>query len=140
MRLRNRVPAYSRGDLEESLAGEIEIARRFQSAAEDGFRTGDFGSLVGLLASDVELVMPQHTVSGIEATTEELGRARPSERFEVEFENGEWKSLGKGRYSCEIRALYRSKVSDQPSYSRDRSFTLTIRAGKVTRCEMRFAN
>jgi hypothetical protein len=126
--------------LDNTLAGDIEIARRFQSAAEDGLRTGDFGPLAGLVAPDVELVMPQHTLSGVEAMTEELGRSGASETLEVEFESGEWKSLGEGRYDCEIRALYRSKATGEPSYSRDRSFGLTIRAGKVIRCEMRFAD
>jgi hypothetical protein len=35
--------------------------------------------------------------------------------------------------------LYRSTVSDDQSYSRDRSFELTIRDGLVSRYEMRFA-
>jgi len=35
--------------------------------------------------------------------------------------------------------LYRSTVSDDLSYSRDRSFELTIRDGMVSRYEMRFA-
>jgi hypothetical protein len=126
--------------LGKTLPGDIEVARRFQSAAEDGLRTGDFGSLAGIVAPNVELVMPQHTLSGIEPMAEELGRAGPSERLEVEFESGEWKSLGGDRYSCEIRALYRSKTTGELSYSRDRSFGLTIRAGKVIRCEMRFAD
>ena len=38
-----------------------------------------------------------------------------------------------------IRALYRSQVSDDLSYSRDRSFALTVRDRKVSRFEMRFA-
>ncbi len=102
-------------------------------------RTGDFEPLVALLSPDVECVMPQHTLQGVDAFTEELRRARPSERFELEFEDGGWTELGNGRYSCEMRVHYRSTVSDELSYSRDRSFELTIRDGKVGRCEMRFA-
>lgn len=119
-------------------ARDLDTAQQFQSAAEDALRTGDFAEVVALLAPDVEFVTPVHSLRGIEATTEELSRARPTETFDVEFENGVWKHLGNGRYSCEIRALYRSKVADDLSYSRDRSFELTIRAGKVSRYEMRF--
>jgi hypothetical protein len=120
-------------------APDLDLARQFQSAAESSMRTGDFEPLVALLAPDVECVTPQHSVQGPDAFTEELRRARPSERFELEFENGDWKLLGKDRYLCEIRVLYRSTVSDDLSYSRDRSFELTIRDGMVSRYEMRFA-
>ena len=120
-------------------AQDLDIAQQFQSAAEAALRTGDFEPVAELLAADVECVTPQHSVYGVDALTEELSHGRPSERFDVEFENGEWKHLGNGRYSLEIRALYRSSVTSELSYSRDRSFELTIRAGKVSRCEMRFA-
>ena len=63
---------------------------------------------------------------------------RPAERFDVEFESGDWKRRGDGRYSREIRALVRRKETGELSFSRDRSFELTIRAGKVSRYEMRF--
>jgi ketosteroid isomerase-like protein len=120
-------------------APDLDLARQFQSAAEAAMRTGDFEPLVALLAPDVECVTPLHSVQGPDAFTEELRRARPSERFELEFESGDWKPLGKDRYLCEIRVLYRSTVSDDLSYSRDRSFELTIRDGMVSRYEMRFA-
>ena len=101
-------------------------------------RLRDFGEVASLLAPDVECVTPQHSVSGVEAMVAELSRARPSERFDVEFESGDWKRLGDGRYSREIRALVRRKETGELSYSRDRSFELTIRAGKVSRYKMRF--
>ena len=119
-------------------APDLDTAQEFRSVAEVALRTGDFGPLVELLAPDVECVTPQHSLHGVDAITEELRRARPTGRFDVEFENGDWKGLGNGRYSCEIRAIYRSKATDE-SYSRDRSFELTIRAGKVSRYAMRFA-
>jgi hypothetical protein len=118
---------------------DLDTAQEFQSAAEVALRTGDFGPVVALLAADVECVTPQHSLHGVDAMIEELDRARPTERFDLEFESGDWKRLGNGRYSCEMRALFRSKVSDELSYSRDRSFELTIRDGKVSRYEMRFA-
>jgi len=117
----------------------LDTAQQFQSAAEAALRTGDFGPVVAFLEPDVECFTPQHSIRGVAAFTEELRRARPSERFEIEFENGDWKALGNGRYACEIRVLYRSKVTDDLSYSRDRSFELTIRDGKVSRYEMLFA-
>jgi hypothetical protein len=121
-------------------APDLEVAQQFQAAAELAFRTGDFAPVAALAAADVECVTPQHVVQGVDALTEELRRARPSERFDLEFESGDWKSLGNGRYSCEIRVLFRSKVTDELSYSRDRSFELTILEGKVSRYAMRFAN
>ena len=119
-------------------ASALDTAQQFQSAVEAAFRTGDFEPVVVLLAPDVECITPQHSVYGIEAMIEELSRARPVERLEVELENGDWKRRGDGRYSREIRALFRSKETGELSYSRDRSFELTIRAGKVSRYEMRF--
>jgi len=119
---------------------DLEIAQQFQSAAEQALRTGALEPVAAFLTADVECVTPQRSVQGVDALTEELRRARPSDRFELEFESGEWKPLGKGRYSCEIRVLFRSKVADDLSYSRDRSFELTIRDGKVSRYAMRFAD
>jgi ketosteroid isomerase-like protein len=119
---------------------DLDIAQQFRSATEDALRTGDFDPVAALLAPDVELVMPQRPLHGVDALIGELSRTRPSERFEIDFENGDWKDLGNGRFSCEVVALYRSKLSDNLSYSRDRSFVLTISAGKVSRFEMGFAN
>jgi hypothetical protein len=120
-------------------APDLDTAQQFQTAAQDGMQTGDFAALAAVLAPDVEVVMPQHIVHGPGAAVEELARARPSERFDLEFEDGGWKELGNGRYSLEIRVHFRSKVSDDLSYSRDRTFELTIGDGKVSRLEMRFA-
>lgn len=130
---------YAPDDREEMLAEDLDIAQEFQSAVEDALCGGDFGPVVALLAPDVEVVTPQHSLQGVEALSEELSRSRAAESLEVEFEHGDWKHLGNGRYSCEVRALFRSKVTGEVSYSRDRSFALTIRAGKVSRYEMRFA-
>jgi uncharacterized protein DUF4440 len=123
---------------QEMPATDLETAQQFQSAVEAALNTGDFGQVVSLLAPDVECVTPQHSVYGVEAMVEELSRARPAERFDVEFESGDWKRRGDGRYSREICALVRWKETGELSYSRDRSFELTIRAGKVSRYEMRF--
>lgn len=123
-------------------AEELDTAQQFQSAAQDALRTGDAAAVVALLAGDVECMTPQRTLRGSEASdaiAEDLLRARPSESLEVEFESDDWKSLGDGRYVCEIRAHYRSKSTGEVSYSRDRTFELTIRAGEVSRLEMRFA-
>ena len=122
----------------EMPATDLETAQQFQSAVEAALNTGDFEQVASLLAPDVECVTPQHSLYGVEAMVEELGRARPAERFDVEFESGDWKHRGDGRYSREIRALVRRKETGELSYSRDRSFELTIRAGKVSRYEMRF--
>lgn len=118
---------------------DFDTAQQFQSAAEDAMRTGDFEAVVELLAPDVECVTPQHSLQGVEALTEELSRARPAETLEIEFDDVEWKPLGSGRYSCEMRLHFRSKATGEVSYSRDRSFELTISGGKVSRYEMRFA-
>jgi hypothetical protein len=120
-------------------APDLEIAQQFRSAAEEALRTGHFEPLVALLAPDVECATPQHVVQGVDAVTDELSRARPAETLDVEFENGDWKSLGPGRFACEVHVLYRSKASGEVSFGRDRSFELTIRDGKVGRYAMRFA-
>src|ERR1700751_2982499 len=119
-------------------ASDLDTAQLFQSAVEAAFRTGDFEPVVVLLAPDVECITPQHSVYGIEAMIEELSRARPVERLEVELENGGWKRRGDGRTSREIRALFRSKETVEMSFSRDRIFERTTRAVKVSRYEMRF--
>ena len=87
--------------LPEMSAPDLDLARQFQRAAEAAMRTGEFEPLVALLAPDVECVTPLHSVQGPDALTEELRRARPSERFELEFENGDWKLLG--RRSVSVR-------------------------------------
>jgi hypothetical protein len=117
----------------------LDTAQQFHAAAKDAVRTGDFGPVVALLAPDVECVTPQHTVNGVDRTIEELNRVRPPETLEVEFEDSNWKELGNGRYSCETHAHFRTKATGEVSYSRDRSFNLTIREGRVSRYEMRFA-
>jgi Domain of unknown function (DUF4440) len=119
-------------------APDLDTAQQFKSAAEDALRTGDFAPLAELLAPDVECVTPQHTLRGVDAMVEELARTRPPETLEAEFEGGDWKSLGNGRYFCEISVHVRSKATGELSYSRDRSFELTVQAGKVSRYEMRF--
>lgn len=118
--------------------GGLDETAQFQAAVEAALNTGEFGQVASLLAADVECVTPQHSVYGVEAMLEELGRARPSETFQVEFENGDWKHLGDARYSRKVRALVRRKETGELSFSRDRSFELTISSGKVSRYEMRF--
>ena len=119
-------------------ASDLDTAQQFQSAVEAALRTGDFGPVAAFLAPDVECVTPQHSLSGPEAMIEELSRARPAGRLDVELESGDWKRRGDGRYSRDITALFRSQETGELSYSRDRSFELTIRDGKVSRYEMRF--
>jgi ketosteroid isomerase-like protein len=119
-------------------ASDLDTAQQFQSAVEGAFRTGDFGPVAAFLAPDVECVTPQHSLSGPEAMIEELSRARPAGRVDVELESGDWKQRGDGRYSRQITALFKSQETGELSYSRDRSFELTIRDGKVSRYEMRF--
>lgn len=101
--------------------------------------TGDFAAVVALAAPDVEVVTPLHSLQGVDALTEELSRARPADRTEVEFASGDWKLLRNGRYFLEVRVLFKSKETGELSYSRDRSFELTIQDGKVSRYEMRLA-
>lgn len=123
---------------DEVSSPDLETARQFQSAVEAALNTGDFGQVALLLAPDVECLTPQLSLDGVDAMVGELSRERPSERFKVEFESGDWRCLGDGRYSWDVRAVVRWKATGEPSYSRDRSFNLTIRSGKVSRYEMRF--
>ena len=119
-------------------ASELDTAQQFQEAVEGALRTGDLEPVIALVAPDVECVTPVHSVYGVDAFTAELRQTRPSDSFDVELEGGDWKPLGSGRYLREIRAHFRSKATGDLSYSRDRSFELTIREGKISRYEMRF--
>jgi hypothetical protein len=139
MKVRTKPRSTLFATAEEMSASDLDTAQQFQSAAEDALRTGDFEGLAAFLAPDVECITPQHSLRGVEAMIEELSRARPAETLEIEFEPAEWKPLGDGRYFCELRGLFRSRATGEVSYSRDRSFELTISDGKVTRYEMRFA-
>lgn len=118
---------------------DLETAQEFQTAVEVALDTGDFSPVVALLAPDVECVMPQRPVYGVDAMIEELSRARPAASLQVELENrGDWQHGGDGRCSRDIQVLFRSRETGELSYSRDRRFELTIREGKVSRYEMRF--
>jgi len=119
-------------------AADLDTAQEFQSAAEVAMLTGDFEAVMALVAPDVEVVTPLHSLEGVDALTEELSRARPADSTHVEFEHGDWKVLRNGRYLSEVRVLFK-KETGELSYSRDRSFELTIQDGKVTRYEMRLA-
>jgi len=119
-------------------AADLDTAQEFQSAAEVAMLTGDFEAVMALVAPDVEVVTPLHSLEGVDALTEELSRARPADSTHVEFEHGAWKQLRNGRYLSEVRVLFK-KETGELSYSRDRSFELTIQDGKVTRYEMRLA-
>ena len=139
MQRRRTLLANSRNPASQEMpATDLEIAQQFQSAFEAALNTGDFGQVASLLAPDVECVMPQHSLHGVQAMVEELSRARPAESFEVEFESGDWRRRGDGRYSRKVRAIVRRKETGELSFSRDRSFELTIRDGKVSRYEMGF--
>ena len=83
--------------------------------------------------------MPQHTLQGVDAFTEELRRAESQREVRAQLLTAAGRSSATGGILRDAGAL-RSTVSDAYSYSRDRSFELTISDGKVSRYEMAFSS
>jgi ketosteroid isomerase-like protein len=116
---------------------DLETASQFRTAVEVALQTGEREAVFALLAPDVEWITPQRTLQGIDGVKEELTWGQPSEKLDVEFEEGDWVEHGGGRVGCEVHEVYRLKRSGEVSYERDRSIELTVREGKVSRYEMR---
>jgi ketosteroid isomerase-like protein len=117
---------------------DLETASQFLKAAEVALQTGERKAAYALVAPDIEWVTPQRTLQGIGAIKDELTWGKPSEKLDVEFEEGDWVEHGDGRVGCEVHEVYRLKGSGEVAYERDRSIELTVREGNFSRYEMRF--
>lgn len=96
-------------------------------------------SLDLLLASDVEWVVPERTLQGLEEVREKHTWGFPPDQFDVEFEDGGWVDLGEGRFVSDVREAYGWKETGELAHRRDRRIEVTIRDGKICRYEMRIA-
>jgi ketosteroid isomerase-like protein len=119
------------------LAENVELAERFRAAVEAAARTGDREGVYALLAPDVEWVMPQRTLSGLDEFRREWTWGSAPETFDYEFEEGEWVDDGEGRLGCDVREVYRMKETGDFAYARTLRVQLTIRDDKISRYEMR---
>jgi ketosteroid isomerase-like protein len=117
-------------------AEDVQVASRFLAALEAAARSGDREAVYPLLAPDVEWVIPQRTLRGVEELKEKHTWGSPRGDLEVEFEADEWIDLGDGRVTSEVREHYRWKETGEVAQQRDRRIELTIRDGKIARYEM----
>jgi ketosteroid isomerase-like protein len=117
-------------------AEDVEVAERFREALEAAVRTGDREPIYGLLAPDVEWVMPQRTLHGVEEMRTEWTWGSSPETFDYEFGEGDWADRGDGRLVCDVRQVYRLKETGDFAYERTRRIQLTVRNGRISRYEM----
>jgi ketosteroid isomerase-like protein len=118
-------------------AQDVEVATRFLSAAGVAVKSGDRDPLYALLTQDVEWVVPERTLHGIDDLREHLIWGFPPEHLDVEVEVGEIVDLGEGHVRSEIRQVYLWKETGEFAHERRRRIDLTIRDDKISRYEMR---
>ncbi len=117
-------------------AEEKAVAEQFRAALEAAVRTGDREPVYALLAHDVEWVIPQRTLHGIDEMRQEWTWGSSPEYFDYEFEEGDWTDLGDGRFVCVVRQVYRVKETGDFAYEQKRRVQLTIRDGAIGRFEL----
>ena len=118
-------------------AQDVDVAERFRVALEAAVRTGDREAVYELLAPEVEWVMPQRTLRGLDEMRREWTWGSSPESFEYEFEDGGWADDGDGRLVCDVQEVYRLKKTGEFAYRRTVRIELTIRNGKIDRYELR---
>ena len=117
-------------------AEDVEVAERFRVALEEAVRTADREAVFTLLAPDVEWVIPQRTLHGIDEMRESWTWGSSPETFDYAFEEGGWIDDGDGCLSCDVHQIYRLKETGDFAYERNLRVLLTIRNGKISRYEM----
>ena len=118
---------------------ELELARGFLAALEDAARTGERAPLAAFLCDDVEWLMPQRTLHGVDEVLREPIWWRPRDHVDLEVVEGEWGRLEGGGLTSELRQLYRLKTTGEVAYERTRTVELAFRDGRVSRYELRDA-
>ena len=116
---------------------DVQVASQFLAALEAAARSGDREPVYSLLSPDVEWVVPERTLQGLEDVRENHIWGFPPEHFDLEFEDGDWVDLGDGRLVSEVREAYRWRETGELAHHRDRRIEVTIRVGKISRYEMR---
>ena len=119
-------------------ANDLDIANQFRTALETAVRTGDREAVLGLLAPDVEWVTPESTLHGVDDLRTWRRWGQSAEAFDFEFEEGEWADHGNGRFTCDVKQIYRLKETGDFAYEHQRRVEVTIRDGKISRYELLF--
>jgi hypothetical protein len=119
-------------------ADELDLARRFLSALEEAARTGDREPLSSFLCMDVEWVMPQRTLRGVEDVLREPIWWRPREHVELDVAEGDWEQV-EGGLAARLRQVYRLRSTGEVAYERTRRIELAFRDGRISRYELRDA-
>src|SRR5262245_23514478 len=120
-------------------ADDVAVAREFLTALAAAAKSGEFDDVYPFLASDVEWTNTLRDLHGVGEVRNELAWYSPRTSLEVDFEEEELLDLGRGRFATEFREIYRMKRTGELAYERGRRIELTIRDGKVSSYEMRFA-
>jgi ketosteroid isomerase-like protein len=116
---------------------DAEVASRLLGALEAAARSGDRGPVYLLLAPDVEWVLPEGEIHGVDELRGKHTWWTPPEHFDLEFEETDWLDLGDGRVASELREIYLWKETGEAAHERKRRIEVTIRDGKISRYEMR---
>jgi hypothetical protein len=119
-------------------AQDVAVARQFLEALAEAARTGNGDAVEPFLAADVEWLTPRLVLQGAEEARERLAHLSPPDNLDVEFDEPELVDLGSGHFVTEVREVYRVKATREFAYTRERRIDLTIRDGKIARCEQEF--
>jgi ketosteroid isomerase-like protein len=118
-------------------AQDVAVAKLFLEALADAASTGNGDAVESFLTEDVEWLTPRVVLHGGGAR-ERLAQLAPPDNLDVEFDEPELVDLGNGQIVTEVREVYRMKATRELAYTRERRIELTIRDGKVARCEQGF--
>jgi ketosteroid isomerase-like protein len=116
-------------------AADVEVARRFIAASEQGQE-----AVFSFCADDVVWSTDAWTLSGLAEVQKKL-RWEESQRTNTDvaiedMNDGEWEHLGDGRVAREWRFAQRSNETGNSTVTCVRE-TLTVRDGKISRYEWR---
>lgn len=118
-------------------ADDVTVAERFRAAVEEAFATGDRELVYALFADDVEYTTAHRTLNGLSEVREKLKWGGEKDNLEVEFDKGDWRDLGHGKVASETRMVQRWKESGEVAATMIVREQLTVRDGKIVRCERR---
>jgi ketosteroid isomerase-like protein len=121
-------------------ADDLEFVEHFIEVLAAAANSGDHHAVYPLLAPDVEWLTPQRHLYGIDEVRDQATWPLLSPRATLEVEvEAETTDHGGGRIVSDIHETYRVKGTGDFAYARDHRLDLTIREGRIARCELRFA-
>jgi hypothetical protein len=118
------------------MSSDLQLATKFLDALTSAAASGERDPVFVFLAPDVEWVVPQRTLHGLEDVRLNHSWGLPPESFDVEFERDECVELGGGRLTVTLREAYRWKRTGEVAHRRARRIELTVRDGEISRYEM----